>query len=281
MPDVQPALINLALESLEVVDVGPIGANGGQKAVRHVTRDGKDLVLKVISLVSSPPEMLRRAEREVSLLGSLRSPHVVAVASQLVELGDTPEGAAWLEEFLDGDDLTQLIFQDQWDWPEVKRLGLEVGLGLAAAHEAGVVHRDLSSNNIRRTSSGQYKVLDFGFAHHSLLSGITVAGQPGTPGFLTPEHLNSYSGRPIGASDIFGVGILMYVALAGELPFPYTGDDNGYVRRLSKGEMVDIGKIRPDLSPKQQDIVRRCLHRQPARRFHNGSRLATELQVIQ
>jgi serine/threonine protein kinase len=280
MSEVQQSLIDEALKAFNVIEVGPIGASGGQKAVRHVKRDNSDFVLKIISLTSSPPEMLRRAEREVDLLSSLDSPHVVSVASHLVELGNPTEGAAWLEEYLDGEDLTELLFESKWAWHEACRLGYEMASGLAVAHASGVVHRDLSSNNIRRTSNGVYKILDFGFAHHSLRSGITFAGQPGTPGFMSPEHLNSYSGRPMTASDIFGVGTLMYSALAAELPFPYNGDDIEYIQRLSTCRMKDIATIRPDLKPEQLAIVNRCLHRQPARRFHNGFRLAAALERL-
>jgi serine/threonine-protein kinase len=121
--------------------------------------------------------------------------------------------------------------------------------------------------------------MDFGFARHTLRTGITVAGQPGTPGYLTPEHLNAYSGVPMPSSDVFGVGILMYQALTGKVPIPYLGDDLDYARRLHRVELVaDIGDERPDLSADEQSIVRRVLHAQPARRFRNGQKLADALE---
>ena len=201
---------------------------------------------------------------------------MVGVESDLITIGNPVQGAAWLEEFLDGDDLLAHL-GPQWNWYETANLGYQVADGLAAAHAAGVIHRDLSPNNVRRLSTGIYKVMDFGFARHTLRSGITVAGQPGTPGFLSPEHLNAYSGGPMPASDVFGVGILMYAAPAGEWPIPYNGDDADYVRRLEKVEMVDIGAKRPDLTADQLVTMRRMLHRQPARRYRNGKKLAEAL----
>jgi serine/threonine protein kinase len=277
---VDDALFAAALDALDVEDVSPIGAPGGQKTVRHVRKHGEDLVLKVIAVGASMPDALRRAEREVELLASLHSNHVVRVASQLVELEEPVRGAAWLEEFLDGSDLSPLLGGERWRWPQVADMAIQVADGLAAGHRAGVVHRDLSSNNVRRLSDGTYKVMDFGFARHTLRSGLTVAGQPGTPGFLTPEHLNSYSGGPMPASDIFGVGVLMYAALVGELPIPYHGDEDDYVRRLSVVSMTDIESIRPDLAPNQHAVVRRCLHPQPARRYRNGTRLVEALEGL-
>jgi serine/threonine protein kinase len=279
MAAVEDELIAQALDAFGVEDGGPIGAEGGQKAVRRVTRGDENLVLKVIAVGSSAPDALRRAEREVDLLASLDSPHVVKVASELLELEDPPRGAAWLEEYLDGEDLTARL-TSAWTWEAAVDLGLQVGKGLAAGHAAGVVHRDLSSNNVRRLSNGIYKVMDFGFARHTLRSGLTVAGQPGTRGFLTPEHLNSYSGGPMAASDVFGLGALMYAALTGDLPIPYRGDDDEYLHRLAMVEIIDIGTRRPDLTPERQAFIRRCLHRQPARRFRNGTKLVAALEGV-
>jgi hypothetical protein len=79
---------------------------------------------------------------------------------------------------------------------------------------------------------------------------------------------------------VFGVGILMYAALTGELPISYNGDDADYVRRLAKVEITDISAKRPDLKPEQVAIMRRMLHRQPARRFLNGRKLADALEPL-
>jgi serine/threonine protein kinase len=274
------ALVSEALQLLGVSDVGAIGAPGGQKVVRHVQSASGNQVLKVISLGDSGTEALRRAEREVQLLASLKSENVVRVSSELVELGgNPPSGAAWLEEFLDGEDLTAWLGPLR-SWQDTAAMGVQVARGLAAGHEVGVVHRDLSSNNIRRLSSGMYKVMDFGFARHTLRSGLTVAGQPGTPGFLTPEHLNSYSGGPSAASDVFALGNLMYFALTGNAAIPWRGDEYDYSHRLYKVEIIDLKYVRPDLADPQIALIRRCLHPQPARRYRNGSRLAVALENL-
>jgi len=123
--------------------------------------------------------------------------------------------------------------------------------------------------------------MDFGFARHTLRSGLTIAGQPGTRRYASPEHLHSYSGAPTAASDVFAVGILMYAALTGAVPIDYYGDDADYFRRLRDVEFVDVAKIRGDLTPEQYALLRRCLHRQPARRYLNGGRLAEALEELQ
>lgn len=238
------------------------------------------MVLKVIAVTAPTSTTLTRAEREVELLKSLKSPNIVEVVSDLVLLGSPTVGAAWLEEFLDGGDLGALL-SGPWPWSDAVRLGYEVASGLAVGHAAGVIHRDLSPNNVRRLSNGTYKVMDFGFARHTLRTGITVAGQPGTRGYMTPEHLNAFSGVPMPSSDVFGVGVLMFEALIGKVPIPYSGDDLDYAQRLQRAELIaDIDAERPDLTPEQRSLVRRMLHAQPARRFRNGKKLADALEPL-
>lgn len=279
MTDVDEALISEALDRLGVTEVRVLKP-GAQKQVRLVDRGGEQLVLKVIEIGSSAPEALQRAEREVELLAALDSDHVVKVASDLIELGNPVTGAAWLEEHLDGQDLGAELGATQWSWEETARLGLHVARGLGAAHDKGVVHRDLSANNVRHLTDGNYKVMDFGFARHTLRSGITVAGQPGTPGFASPEHLHPYSGAPTAASDVFCTGILMYAALTGQLPIPWRGDEADYVRRLLAVQIAPVTSIRSGLTPPQAQLVTRCLHRQPARRYLNGNKLAAAIEEM-
>jgi len=270
-------LLNMALDATGVTLRSKIN-EGGQKAVYLVDSAGQSAVLKVISLSTSSPDALKRAEREVELLRSIASENVVAVISPLAELGNPATGVAWLEEHLDGEDLSSLLFNVKWSWDDTVGMALDVSRGLAVAHEKRVVHRDLSANNVRRLSSGTYKVMDFGFARFTLKSGLTIGGQPGTPGYASPEHLHAYSGAPTPASDIFSVGILMYAALTGSLPIPHLGDDMDYVTRLRHTVFEPLANLRPDLGADQLDVINRCLHRQPARRFLNGAALSLTLE---
>lgn len=275
------ALVAAAVAALRLNDEGPIGAVGGQKAVRRASRDGKTFVLKVVALEFTTDESLKRAEREVQLLASIDNPNVVKVESGLEELGSPVQAAAWIEEYLDGVDLSNLLNGSQWSWADARSMGVQVANGLAAGHEKSVIHRDLSANNVRRLSNGTYKVLDFGFARHTLRSGLTVAGQPGTPGYLTPEHLNSYSGGPMQMSDVFQVGILLYTALSGVSPYPWSGNEHEYIARLQSGLMASLETHRSDLTPEQAGVVHRALHPQPARRFRNAEALRDALENAQ
>jgi serine/threonine protein kinase len=270
-------LIAAAMGALNVVAVREL-RSGGQKTVRLVRRAEQELVLKVISLGSSTPDALRRAQREVELLGRVSDPHLVQAASELVELGDPVTGAAWLEVYLEGEDLGDLL-GNPWSWEDVVAMACDVGSGLAALHAAKVVHRDLSANNVRSLSRGGYVVMDPGFARHAVRSDMTVGGQPGTAGFLSPEHLHAFSGAPTPASDIFCLGNLMFYALTGRLAIEIGSDIADYLVRLSRVEIGNLALLRPDLTAEQLAFVLRCLHPQPARRPRNGARFLQTLQA--
>jgi serine/threonine protein kinase len=275
---VSDELIETAYGALGVVPARDL-RDGGQKVVKVVQRNSEELVIKIVSVASSSPGALSRAHREVELLQTINDPHVVRAASDLVELGDPVEGAAWLEELLDGDDLRDLL-TSPWGWDETVNMARDVALGLSQMHAVGVVHRDLSASNVRRRSSGIYVVMDPGFARHTLRTGLTIGGQPGTLGFFTPEHLQAYSGSPTAASDVFGVGILMFLALTTQFPIPHLGDDAEYFRRVGEGATLDLATIRPEFSEAQVAVVKRALHPQSARRYRNAEKLVSALEAV-
>lgn len=276
---VSQALVDQALQDLGVSLVQEL-QEGGQKRVFLVHHQNKEVVLKVISLTSSRPDAMRRAQREVDLLARLDSPNLVKVDSELLELGSPPTGVAWLEEYIAGEDLRNLVAHP-WPWADVLAMAKDVATGLGVMHRAGVVHRDLSGGNVRRATDRRCVVLDPGFARHTLRSGLTIGGQPGTRGHLSPEHLNTYSAGPTAASDVFCVAILMIQALTGgSVPISWRGDDADYLSRLARVEIETDVDALPSVSDDGKRLLGRMLHKQPARRFLNGERLAKALEHV-
>jgi len=265
-------LLQEACSRLGVVLTRPL-VQGGQKQVYVVTHPGgQESVLKLIDLgLAADPAALERAQREVDLLKSVDHPNVVAVSSDLHLLGDPPAAVFWLEEFLDGTDLR--YGGSGWPSEHLLALGCDVAGGLGALHAKKVIHRDLSPGNVQRLSSGKFVVMDPGFAKHTLRSGLTVGGQPGTRGFMTPEHLQAYSGSPTAASDVFGCCALVYMAATGHPPVPFKGDDDEYLKRLRTADHIALRDARSDLPDGLVAVVERGLHPQPARRYRNGNAL--------
>ena len=274
-----PDLVDLACARLGVTMTRPL-VSGGQKQVLVVNdAHGTERVMKLIDLgVATAPAALERARREVALLRDIDHPNVVRLSSDLVEISTPPTAVAWLEEYLDGQDLRNC--GSRWPFDQLLALARDVAAGTGQLHERQVIHRDLSPGNVQRCVSGRFVVMDPGFARHTLRSGVTVGGQPGTPGFMTPEHLQAYSGAPTAASDVFGCAALVYFAATGQPPVPYKGDDVDYLRRLRVAAHVPLAQARPDLPSSFVAVIERGLHAQPARRYRNGDALSTALEVI-
>ena len=218
--------------------------------------------------------VLERARREVLLLASLNDRRVVGVRSGLAALGDvrTPHGVAWLEERLDGADLSDLLGQ-----PWTPRSAVEMISGLAGAlallHNQEVVHRDLSPGNVRLRADGTWTLMDPGLAKHLRDLSITGLYQPGTPGFRSPEHVPG--GVPGTYSDVFCVGILAYAALTARLPVDPSGEEAGYFARLRELQAPSVASHRPDIPAEVSELLDTCLDRQPARRYLDAQELET------
>ncbi|GHD43822.1 hypothetical protein D9V29_14030 [Mycetocola manganoxydans] len=251
---------------------------GGQKWVLTADLAGNPVVLKIVPVPPGPVAQIavKRAHREVELLAAVESPHLVSVLSEAIEIGDVPSAVVWLEERLDGADLS-LELGVQWDDMQVVAMLRDLARGLIGCHELAVVHRDLSPGNVRHTSEGRFVVMDPGFARHLERSALTGIHQPGTPGFRTPEHVPG--GSPTPASDIFGVGILAFFARSGQFPVDPSGEDHEYDRRLRTGQAAPISSLVSSIDGELAVIIDRCLQRQPARRYLDGGELFAALEA--
>src|SRR3954449_6677562 len=129
------------------------------------------------------------------------------------------DGTAYLVmELVDGAPLSQLIARGPMNPEEVRRIIGQAALALAAAHAAGVVHRDVKPANILVTPDGRVKLTDFGIARASDGLGLTGTGQVmGTPQYLSPEQARGSTATP--ASDVYALGVVAFECLAGHRPF--------------------------------------------------------------
>lgn len=255
------------------LDNATVLTSGGQKIVLAGELAGAPAVAKIVLVPDGPTAdtVVERAHREVDVLAAVSSPNVVPLLTEAVEIGDRPEAICWAEERLTGSDLTPLL-RTPWGEDDVWALLTDLAAGLAACHELEVVHRDLSPGNVRKTDDGRYVLMDPGLAKHLAKTALTGQFQPGTLGFMSPEHVPG--GRPTPASDIFAVGILAYAALTATLPVAPGADEADYHNRLRTQSCPDVAAHRSDITDELASIVNRCLNRQPARRFLDGVELA-------
>jgi tRNA A-37 threonylcarbamoyl transferase component Bud32 len=190
---------------------------------------GREVALKRVGASHGDTTLdLARAEREARLAASLNHPHVVAVFD-LVTHGDE----RWLVmEYVESATLAQLVRQHGPLSPDAAaRVLWQAADALAAAHRAGIVHRDVKPSNILVTPQGQVKLSDFGIARASADATLTQTGMvTGSPAYLSPEVATGKPATP--ASDVWALGATLYHALTGRPPYEVHGNLMGALYQI-------------------------------------------------
>lgn len=221
----------------------------------------------------------QRLFREAQAAAAIGHPNIIEV----LDVGAAPWGAPYLVmEYLDGEDLATLTEREgNLSVAETCWVLERVLLGLAAAHETGVVHRDVKPQNIvlaRRRSELTIKIIDFGIAKVSEpgLTPLTRSGElVGTPSFMSPEQAK---GEDVDArSDIFSVGLLFHRLVAGKNPFS-GANYHSLLHRIATGEPeLATGLLPPDV----RTFIERCLEKDPAKRFQNVKEALAQMSELE
>ncbi|MFL5343205.1 MAG: tetratricopeptide repeat protein [Hyalangium sp.] len=215
-----------------------LGQGGmGVVLAAYDTRLDRRVALKLLRTLESPEPTTSDGEarmvREAQAMARLNHPHVVAV----YDAGPLEDGSLFIAmEYVEGQTLRQWREQPPRSWREVLEAYLAAGKGLAAAHAAGLIHRDFKPDNVLVGKDGRVRVTDFGLARaapdlspseplpaslpsDALSSELTVPGTlMGTPKYMAPELMR---GEPAGVrSDLYAFCVALYEALYGQLPFP-------------------------------------------------------------
>ena len=178
----------------------------------------------------------------------------------------------------EGQTLKQRLAQGPMTVDEALSVATQVADGLARAHAAGVVHRDIKPGNVILTDD-RVKIVDFGLATLAGSVQITQAGSPmGTVGYMAPEQLRGLGAVP--QSDVWAAGVMLYEMLAGHPPF-----QGAYAEALSYAIRHDtpppLRPEHPEIPEEVEQLVFRALHKDPAVRFASGRELARALRQVQ
>ncbi len=250
----------------------------GAMGVVYKARDpliGRMVALKtVMPGMLSDGDLLKRFYREAQSAGRLQHPNIVVI----YDLGES-DGLPYIAmELVEGESLQKLIARGV-SLPLAAKLRILVQIcrGLGYAHRNGVVHRDVKPANILVTPDGSVKVVDFGIVHLAD-TGMTSTGMIlGTVSYMSPEQLR---GEHVDArSDIFSVGILMYELLSGRKPFE-GANVTAILLRIATGEPQLLSELVPGIPSALEDVVRKCLRKDPEERFQALEDLAFELEPL-
>jgi serine/threonine-protein kinase len=245
---------------------------GGMGAV-YLARDSKldeRVALKTISsaLAGDPAEMVDRFRREVQAARMVTHPNVIRIH----DLGEDGSLLFLSMEYVDGETLFARVKRaGQLDVADAREILGDIASGVAAAHAAGVVHRDLKPHNVLLGKSGArcVKVIDFGLARVSFLNGMTATGMIlGTPEYMAPEQIRG--GRNDARTDVYALGAMAYFVLAGAPPF--AGDSPiaiGFAQ--CHDDPRPLRELRPEVPDELASAVARALSKDPAMRFSDAA----------
>ncbi|TMM18443.1 MAG: serine/threonine protein kinase [Actinobacteria bacterium] len=222
--------------------------------------------------LSGDPGLRRRFEIEARAAARLVHPNVVGV----FDTGEVGGRPYIVMERLPGATLADRLREERMDEPGTRRLASEVLGALAAAHAAGILHRDVKPSNILWARDGSAKVADFGIAKGTERTLDTQTGDItatnlviGTPAYLAPERLLGHPATP--RSDLWSLGAVLYEALAGVRPFPSA---TALVHDPDQPEVVPLESRRPGLDPMLSTAIDRALARRPDQRFASAAEMA-------
>jgi eukaryotic-like serine/threonine-protein kinase len=217
------------------------------------------------------PEWARSFEREAQLLASVSDPGII----QIFDVGEAPEGLYYVAELVDGESLARRLRRGRVAPAEACEIGLQLARALARAHSQRVVHRDVKPANVLITRDGRVKVGDFGVARLAeSTTDAPVATIAGTPGYMAPEQASGGISSP--ATDVYGVGIVLYEMLAGHTPF---GGKSAV--ELALRHVNDPPPPLETNTPRTLvRVVERALAKDPADRYRDGHELAAALSRV-
>ncbi|MBV9128530.1 MAG: serine/threonine protein kinase [Verrucomicrobia bacterium] len=248
---------------------------GGMGAVYRATdvHLHRPVALKLLHKESSTdPEFIAKFEDEARITASINHPHVVKIFS----FGEDHGQYYLAMELVDKgslDDLMQL--QGRVAELQVLTVGRQIAEGLQAAHEAGLIHRDVKPGNILFADAHTAKITDFGLALLAEHEAESRGEIWGTPYYIAPEKLNQ---EPEDfRSDIYSLGGTLFHAVAGRPPFEAENASLVALKHL-KSQAVSLQAFAPDVSAETAYVVNRMLHKDPAQRYESYGELIEHLQ---
>jgi len=235
----------------------------------------EDVALKVFTLRTTSETAVARFKQELKLSRQLVHPNII----RLYDIGLHAAYRYISMELLRGESLKERMRRPMPFSQAIDYL-VQACRGLQAAHDAGVIHRDVKPDNFFVTEGGVLKVMDFGIAKHHATPGVTVAGSiAGTPQYMSPEQIGNFS-TVTHATDLYALGVCAYELFTGAPPF--THDELVPLLMMHVNQSPEPPRKKNPAVPKElEKIILRLLAKDPSRRYPSCSSLADELTRLQ
>src|SRR3954471_20566878 len=253
----------------------------GQGGMAIVYRAQDETLKRVVAIkvlhqhLAAEPESKARLEREAQAVAKLRHDNILEIFDYS---GLDSQSAYIVTEFIDGQTLKQFLTGHPLRHPEIAALiSIEVCGALAHAHGVGVLHRDVKPENVMVRKDGLLKLMDFGIAQVLDLERMTVTGQLlGSPAYMAPEIVE---GKQLDfRTDVFSVGIMLYLLATGALPFSGK-NPHEVLRRITEGKFPDPRLFGRGVDQAMSRIITRALARRPEDRYPDVGPLADDLRA--
>ncbi len=248
---------------------------GAMSTVYEATdrRDGRTVALKVLhapATLSLPQQqsLIARLGREARLVARLSHPNIV----RILDVGEEGGRHFLAMEYLRGTTLRERLDRGPLSLTEASHTLDQIADALDAIHAQKIVHRDIKPSNVMLLPEGVVKLMDFGIARQGDDTTITQTGMiVGSPAYMAPEQIRGENGDP--ASDLWALGVLLYEMLSGHSPW-----SGGSIPAVLYKVTHDAPPPIPGLSPQVQQVLRRAMDKNPARRYRTASDFAAALR---
>ena len=238
----------------------------------HDERLKRTVAIKLIAPhLTDDPEFLARFLREAQSIAGISHPNVVGV----LDFGETNEEPFLVMEYVAGPALTDLTGEPH-EPEKAFSLMAQAAAGAGAAHAQGIVHRDIKPANILLTQDGRAKLVDFGIALPQGVERLTLTGAAlGSPHYISPEQARG--DKATARSDVYALGVVLYELLTGRRPFEGAGVAAVALAHVEQDPQPPSAHV-PGLDAAVDDLVLKCLAKDPQHRFADGAQLQEALQ---
>lgn len=261
-------------------------ARAGEGGMGVVYRARHVLIDRVVALKLIRPDLRGETHLRAWMLREARAANRVDHAHiiDIHDIGETEEGELYLVmEYLVGISLSSELAKGPTALSRAVDILEQMCAALARAHDLGVVHRDLKSDNILLSTRGGrkdfVKILDFGLAHLAMDPRLAPKGAVfGTPEYMSPEQARGEEAGP--PSDLYALGILFYEMLTGQLPFR-SNDRDTLLEMQRSAPPPKPSALKPDVLPQAEAIVLKLLEKERRKRYQDAHHLHEELKALQ